>query len=99
MEKFTHYYCHFGHSTATKNKLKDAFYEYLKTFDGHLFDASDVVKLQKAIIYRSEVLNEEFKRCKPLEISFYTLGDKKAIRISGFYCVSFVIYGAIYQVI
>jgi hypothetical protein len=99
MEKFTHYYCHFGHSTATKNKLEDAFREYLKSLDTNLYDASDVVKLQKDIIKRSEALNTEYKRCKPLKISFWTPGDKNTIQISGFYCVSFHIHGAIYQII
>lgn len=85
----THYFVYTGHSTQTKNKLQEEFWAYLKSNQGTLVKAQNLKEFKKEIIDKSKELNEKYKRCKPLVISFsdsYTRGD---FMILGF---SFLIY-------
>ena len=93
MKNTTHILCHFGHSTQTKNKLEKAFYDYLKSYDGDLFIATDIDLIIKSITLRAVGLSYEHPKCKPIPaISFED--EPQGMIMRGFYPVNFYIYKA-----
>lgn len=97
MENITHYFVYVGHSTQTKNKLQDEFNSYLKSLQGTLVDANKLQLLKKRIIEKASELNQKYKRCTPLQISFSELHGRNGFMICGFYFLTFQILQACYD--
>lgn len=94
MKAPSHYFVYTGYSTQTKNKLQEEFMAYLKTLQGTLVKAKDLIKLQNEIRAKIQELNEKFKRCQPLVITFTTLYTKNGYMISGFPFLTFQVLEA-----
>lgn len=92
--KPTHYFVYTGHATQTKNKLQEEFMAYLKSLQGTLVKAKDFKKLQYEIINKTLELNEKYKRCQPLIISFTDLYTKNGYMINGFHFLTFQVIQA-----
>lgn len=92
--KPTHYFVYTGHATQTKNKLQEEFMAYLKSLQGKLIYAKDFHKLKQEILNKAVELNENYKRCQPLIISFTDLYTKNGYMINGFYFLTFQIIEA-----
>ena len=56
---------------ATKNKLEAAVKDFILKHDRTLIDQSDRIKFQNKLIAGVERLNEQFPRCKPVELKFW----------------------------
>mgnify|MGYP000978479633 CR=1 FL=1 len=72
----THYYCHFSGGIQTKNKLQEQFSCFLRGMEGELYQAKELSKIKEYIIEKAKELNEEYPRCKPLNISFAQYSKK-----------------------
>ena len=92
--KPTHYFVYTGHATQTKNKLQEEFMAYLKSLQGTLVKAKDLIKLQNEIRAKAQELNEKYKRCQPLVLSFSNLYTKNGYTINGFHFLTFQVIHA-----
>lgn len=90
----SHYFVYTGHSTQTKNKLQKEFMAYLKSLQGKLVYAKQLYKLQNEIKSKEKELNEKYKRCQPLVITFSTLHTKNGYTIGGFPFLTFQVLEA-----
>lgn len=88
----THYYCHLVGGIQTKNKLQGQFSCFLREMDGELYQAKELSKIKEYIIEKAKELNEEFPRCKPLNISFAQYSDKH--HLCGFEFSNFILMPA-----
>lgn len=80
----THYYCHFVCGVQTKNKLQAQFSSFLRGMNGELYRADDLTEIKQYIVEKAKELNEEFPRCKPLNISFAQYSGKDEHYLCGF---------------
>ena len=87
----THYYCHLVGGIQTKNKLQKQFSCFLREMDGELYQAKELDKIKEYIIEKAKELNEEFPRCKPLNISFAQYIEKDKHHLCGFEFNSFIL--------
>ena len=87
----THYYCHLVGGIQTKNKLQRQFSCFLREMDGELYQAKELSKIKEYIIEKAKELNEEFPRCKPLNISFAQYSEKDKHHLCGFEFNSFIL--------
>ena len=90
----THYYCHLVGGIQTKNKLQGQFSCFLREMDGELYQAKELRKIKEYIIEKAKELNEEFPRCKPLNISFAQYSEKDKHHLCGFEFSNFIIMPA-----
>ena len=88
-QNITHYYLDFGYSTATKNKLQNEAHAYLKSLNGKLIVASDLIGSIGKIIDTINSINEKNPRCKPLLISISLQLHNKCFTMRGFEAVCF----------
>lgn len=89
----THYYCYFSDGIQTRNELQEQFYCFLRGMSGELYRADELTKIKQYIIDKAKELNEEFPRCKPLNISFAIFVDGK-IYLFGFKFSNFILMPA-----
>lgn len=87
----THYFCHLVSGIQTKNKLQEQFSCFLRGMDGELYQAKELSKIKEYIIEKAKELNEEFPRCKPLNISFAQYSEKDKHHLCGFEFDSFIL--------
>ena len=87
----THYFCHLVGGIQTKNKLQEQFYYFLREMDGELYQAKDLDKIKEYIIEKANELNEEYPRCKSLNISFAQYVEKDKHHLCGFEFNSFIL--------
>lgn len=87
----THYFCHLVGGIQTKNKLQEQFSCFLREMDGELYQAKELDKIKEYIIEKANELNEEFSRCKPLNISFAQYSEKDKHHLCGFEFNSFIL--------
>jgi hypothetical protein len=87
----THYYCHLVGGIQTKNKLQEQFSCFLREMDGELYQAKELNKIKEYIIEKANELNEEYPRCKPLNISFAQYVEKDKHHLCGFEFNSFIL--------
>lgn len=87
----THYFCHLVGGIQTKNKLQEQFSYFLREMDGELYQAKELDKIKEYIIEKANELNEEYPRCKPLNISFAQYVEKDKHHLCGFEFNSFVL--------
>ena len=80
----THYFCHLVGGIQTKNKLQEQFSYFLREMDGELYQAKDLDKIKEYIIEKANELNEEYPRCKSLNISFAQYVEKDKHHLCGF---------------
>ena len=90
----THYYCHLVGGIQTKNKLQEQFSYFLREMDGELYQAKELNKIKEYIIEKAKELNEEYPRCKPLNISFAQYAEKYKYYLCGFEFENFIIVPA-----
>ncbi|SQA74540.1 hypothetical protein [Capnocytophaga sputigena] len=90
----THYYCHLVGGIQTKNKLQGQFSCFLREMDGELYQAKELSKIKEYIIEKAKELNEEFPRCKPLNISFAQYSEKDKHHLCGFEFSNFILMPA-----
>ena len=90
----THYYCYFGNGIQTKNKLQAQFSDFLRGMKGELYQAKELSKIKEYIIEKAKELNEEFPRCKPLNISFAQYLEKDKHHLCGFEFSNFILMPA-----
>lgn len=69
--KPTHYFIDADVGNQPKNKLQKEFMEYLVSLNGTLISYDEFIYLSHLIRKKSEELNEEYHRCKPLKVSFW----------------------------
>jgi len=93
-KKPTHYFVYVGHSTATKNKLQEEFHNYLKSLSAKLITADKIASFNQSIIDQSLKLNEQYRRCTPLNIAISKAHFDKGFMINGFYSLTFQILKA-----
>lgn len=65
------YLAHHHYSTASKNKLEDEFFNYLKSIDRTLIEDDKVEDFKAEILKKYEELCIENPRCKPIDKLFY----------------------------
>nr|DAF37222.1 MAG TPA: hypothetical protein [Caudoviricetes sp.]DAK04046.1 MAG TPA: hypothetical protein [Caudoviricetes sp.] len=87
----THYFCHLVGGIQTKNKLQEQFSCFLREMDGELYQAKELNKIKEYIIEKANELNEEYPRCKPLNISFAQYVEKDKHHLCGFEFNSFIL--------
>ena len=87
----THYYCHLVGGIQTKNKLQEQFSCFLREMDSELYQAKELDKIKEYIIEKANELNEEYPRCKPLNISFAQYVEKDKHHLCGFEFNSFIL--------
>lgn len=87
----THFYCHLVGGIQTKNKLQEQFSCFLREMDGELYQAKELNKIKEYIIEKANELNEEYPRCKPLNISFAQYVEKDKHHLCGFEFNSFIL--------
>ena len=87
----THYFCHLVGGIQTKNKLQEQFSCFLREMDGELYQAKELDKIKEYIIEKANELNEEYPRCKPLNISFAQYVEKDKHHLCGFEFNSFIL--------
>ena len=80
----THFFCHLVGGIQTKNKLQEQFSYFLREMDGELYQAKELDKIKEYIIEKANELNEEYPRCKPLNISFTQYSEKDKYYLCGF---------------
>ena len=90
----THYYCYFGSDIKTKNKLQEQFYCFLEGMNAELYQAKELDHIKKYIIEKAKELNEEYPRCKPLNITFTQYSEKDKNYLCGFEFSTFVLMPA-----
>lgn len=90
----THYFCHFSNGIQTKNKLQTQFSCFLRGMEGELYQAEELNKIKEYIIEKAKELNEEFPRCKPLNISFTQYSRKDEHYLCGFEFDNFILLPA-----
>ena len=90
----TYYYCHLVGGIQTKNKLQGQFSCFLREMDGELYQAKELNKIKEYIIEKAKELNEEFPRCKPLNISFAQYSEKDKHHLCGFEFSNFILMPA-----
>ena len=90
----THYYCNLVGGIQTKNKLQEQFSCFLREMDGELYQAKELDKIKKYIIEKAKELNEEYPRCKPLNITFTQYSEKDKNYLCGFEFSTFVLMPA-----
>nr|DAN68531.1 MAG TPA: hypothetical protein [Caudoviricetes sp.] len=90
----THYFCHFSNGIQTKNKLQAQFSCFLRGMNGQLYRADDLTKIEQYIIEKAKELNEEFPRCKPLNISFAIYLEDSKLYLRGFEFSTFILMPA-----
>lgn len=57
------------YSTASKNKLEEEFYNYLKSIDRTLIEDNEIEDFKAEILQKYDDLCKEFPRCKPIKKS------------------------------
>ena len=87
----THYFCHLVGGIQTKNKLQELFSCFLREMEGELYQAKELNKIKEYIIEKANELNEEYPRCKPLNISFAQYVEKDKHHLCGFEFNSFIL--------
>ena len=87
----THYFCHLVGGIQTKNKLQGQFSCFLREMDGELYQAKELDKIKEYIIEKANELNEEYPRCKPLNISFAQYVEKDKHHLCGFEFNGFIL--------
>ena len=87
----THYFCHLVGGIQTKNKLQEQFSCFLRGMDGELYQAKELDKIKEYIIEKANELNEEYPRCKSLNISFAQYVEKDKHHLCGFEFNSFIL--------
>nr|DAJ36409.1 MAG TPA: hypothetical protein [Caudoviricetes sp.] len=87
----THFFCHLVGGIQTKNKLQEQFSYFLREMDGELYQAKELDKIKEYIIEKANELNEEYPRCKPLNISFAQYVEKDKHHLCGFEFNSFIL--------
>ncbi|WP_315043624.1 hypothetical protein [Capnocytophaga sputigena] len=87
----THYFCHLVGGIQTKNKLQEQFSCFLREMEGELYQAKELNKIKEYIIEKANELNEEYPRCKPLNISFAQYVEKDKHHLCGFEFNSFIL--------
>lgn len=90
----THYYCHLVGGIQTKNKLQEQFSCFLREMDGELYQEKELNKIKEYIIEKAKELNEEYPRCKPLNISFAQYSKKDRHYLCGFEFSNFILMPA-----
>lgn len=90
----THYFCHLVGGIQTKNKLQEQFSCFLREMNGELYQAKELDKIKEYIIEKANELNEEYPRCKPLNISFAQYVEKYKYYLCGFEFDNFIIMPA-----
>lgn len=90
----THYYCNLVGGIQTKNKLQEQFYCFLEGMNGELYEAKELSKIKEYIIEKAKELNEEYPRCKPLNITFTQYSEKDKNYLCGFEFSTFVLMPA-----
>ena len=90
----THYYCNLVGGIQTKNKLQEQFSCFLREMDGELYQANELDNIKKYIIEKAKELNEEYPRCKPLNITFTQYSEKDKNYLCGFEFSTFVLMPA-----
>ena len=90
----TYYYCHLVGGIQTKNKLQGQFSCFLREMDGELYQAKELSKIKEYIIEKAKELNEEYPRCKPLNISFAQYSEKDQDHLCGFEFSNFILMPA-----
>ena len=86
----THYYCNLVGGIQTKNKLQEQFSCFLRGMEGELYQAKELSN----IIEKAKELNEEYPRCKPLNISFTQYSRKDGHYLCGFEFDNFILMPA-----
>jgi hypothetical protein len=86
----THYYLEMEFCTQTKNQLQKEAKQYLDSISGKLIQVQDLVELKRIIEIQIKTLNEKYKRCKPIEISYYKIHSGKIV-LHGIEAVNFYI--------
>ena len=90
----THFFCHLVGGIQTKNKLQEQFSCFLREMDGELYQAKELNKIKEYIIEKANELNEEYPRCKPLNISFAQYVEKDKHHLCGFEFSTFILMPA-----
>ena len=90
----THYYCNLVGGIQTKNKLQEQFSCFLRGMEGELYQAKELDNIKKYIIEKAKELNEEYPRCKPLNITFTQYSEKDKNYLCGFEFSTFVLMPA-----
>ena len=90
----THYYCNLVGGIQTKNKLQEQSYCFLEGMNGELYEAKELSKIKEYIIEKAKELNEEYPRCKPLNITFTQYSEKDKNYLCGFEFSTFVLMPA-----
>ena len=90
----THYYCNLVGGIQTKNKLQEQFSCFLRGMNGELYEAKELSKIKEYIIEKAKELNEEYPRCKPLNISFTQYSRKDGHYLCGFEFDNFILMPA-----
>lgn len=90
----THYYCNLVGGIQTKNKLQEKFSCFLREMDGELYQAKELDNIKKYIIEKAKELNEEYPRCKPLNITFTQYSEKDKNYLCGFEFDNFILMPA-----
>ena len=90
----THYYCYFSNGIQPKNKLQEQFSCFLRGMNGELYEAKELSKIKEYIIEKAKELNQEFPRCKPLNISFTIFVEDSKIHLLGFPFSNFILMPA-----
>ena len=90
----THYYCYFSNGIQTRNKLQEQFYCFLREMSGELYRADELTKIKQYIIEKAKELNQEYPRCKPLNISFAIFVEDSKIHLLGFEFSNFILMPA-----
>ena len=90
----TPYYCDCSYGIQTKNKLQEQFSCFLRGMNGELYQAKELDKIKEYIIEKANELNQEYPRCKPLNITFTQYSEKDKNYLCGFEFSTFVLMPA-----
>ena len=66
------YLANFSFSTVAKNKVEEAFSEYLKTINRELIQDNDIEEFKKTVLKEYDFICELNPRCKPIKKDFGT---------------------------
>lgn len=86
------YYLHLGHTTAQKNILEKEALSFFKSIDGTLIEDGKLQSFKGYVRDTIEKLNVQNKRCKPLDVGFWSPAQKDTIYISGIHCLNISLY-------
>ncbi len=71
------YIAHLSFATASKNKLEESFYEFLKSLDRDLVENQNIKGYKQKILDKYDELCKVYPRCKPIHKSIDKVLSKK----------------------